>query len=571
MRSRYHLYILSIIALIATSCGTPAFRSDHPSLVAIDSLVLQYPDSACKLLAAIPSDSLQSDDQRAYHALLTTIAQYKAYYPITSDSIINIALNHYNHNGANPNKRMRSLLYKGCVMNEMGDTEAAMTYYKEAKRVCEPYDYFYEGFINMRIAELYQRALNDSIPLNLYQEALSNFRKAGNNHYTSLTLNFVGTSYILNNADSATHYIKESVRLSKVSNDSAMTFDGLASLCSLYYNNKQYEKVVGLAYELIYKYGRFARNRVCNDYIAISFAKSDAIDSAYSYFNAGLPAINIEDTISMYQATAEIALAKGTVDEYIEYNQKAVNMADSLLLANQAAILREVELKYEKEKEKVGYIANQKRQILIISCLGVGVLLAVCLILILRVKLRYARKEILEAFLQLNNMKKLIEQQTSENKKYLLQLNIQEEKLKKAACDASLVEESMKQLSQFIIVQEKTQFCINEILRYVFYNGRHKSEAIIADGMPIKVSDIFWQTLDEILAIKYCKLMQRLNNENILLSKTEKKVFALCAINMPNAIIRRILNYKSVQIVSNYRHKLATKILGEGHKLEEIL
>ncbi|MBQ0115915.1 MAG: hypothetical protein KBT10_08610, partial [Bacteroidales bacterium] len=96
-------YILAIVVAVASCTGGKV----SPRLVAIDSLIATDPDSACALLAAFPADSLAYGDNRPYHALLTTIADYKAYRPATSDSAISIALEHYDRSGADPDKRMR--------------------------------------------------------------------------------------------------------------------------------------------------------------------------------------------------------------------------------------------------------------------------------------------------------------------------------------------------------------------------------------------------------------------------------------------------------------------------------
>ena len=77
MRKMIHILCVALtVGLMMAGCG----RADNASLVAIDSLIVQNPDSAYQLLATMPADSLTSDDDRAYHALLTTIADYKAYH-----------------------------------------------------------------------------------------------------------------------------------------------------------------------------------------------------------------------------------------------------------------------------------------------------------------------------------------------------------------------------------------------------------------------------------------------------------------------------------------------------------
>lgn len=106
-KSKHYIFAILLMTCILVACGG---HGDRPGLVVLDSLILQDPDSACELLVAYPADSLPTTDDRAYHALLTTIADYKVYRPATTDSIINIAVNHYDHDRANQDHRMRSLL-----------------------------------------------------------------------------------------------------------------------------------------------------------------------------------------------------------------------------------------------------------------------------------------------------------------------------------------------------------------------------------------------------------------------------------------------------------------------------
>ncbi|MBR6431768.1 MAG: tetratricopeptide repeat protein, partial [Muribaculaceae bacterium] len=65
-----------IILLLLISCRQE--RAVSPRLVELDSLIAVAPDSAAAQLAAIPADSLINPENRAYHALLTTQAKYKA-------------------------------------------------------------------------------------------------------------------------------------------------------------------------------------------------------------------------------------------------------------------------------------------------------------------------------------------------------------------------------------------------------------------------------------------------------------------------------------------------------------
>ena len=81
--------------VLCQSCnnGTPRYDT---RLIHADSLLQEHePDSALLLLSAIDGATLRAANDRAYHALLLTQAQYRCYADITSDSTINVALDYY--------------------------------------------------------------------------------------------------------------------------------------------------------------------------------------------------------------------------------------------------------------------------------------------------------------------------------------------------------------------------------------------------------------------------------------------------------------------------------------------
>ena len=136
--------VIALTLLLLIGCHHN--RAVSPRLVELDSLIAVAPDSAAALLEAIPSDSLFDTENRAYHALLLTQARYKAYIPATSDSTINIALAHY-HDDGDYDRRIRSLIYKGCVMTELNQPDSAVYWFKAAETAASPSDHANLGHI----------------------------------------------------------------------------------------------------------------------------------------------------------------------------------------------------------------------------------------------------------------------------------------------------------------------------------------------------------------------------------------------------------------------------------------
>ena len=241
MKYLFHIVICAVMALAVVSCGSHA---DRASLVAIDSLIMLNPDSACELLAEYPADSLTTDDDRAYHALLTTIADYKAYRPATTDSAINIAVDHYDHGDAKTDHRMRSLLYKGCVMEELGDPEAAMRNLKEAQYACPDNDNFYMGYIHFRIGALFQDQFKSQNAIEHFKKASEYLRVAKDTLYYKTSIKNIGDLYCTINQDSASVYAQRCIELAKQTNDESLRLFGYTMKSRLHFYKEEWEKSI---------------------------------------------------------------------------------------------------------------------------------------------------------------------------------------------------------------------------------------------------------------------------------------------------------------------------------------
>ena len=563
-------------------------HADRASLVAIDSLILQDPDSACGMLAAYHADSLTTADDRAYHALLTTIADYKAYRPATTDSAINIAVNHYDHNGANPDRRMRSLLYKGCVMEELGDPEQAIEYYKRAETNCPADDYFNIGYINFRKALIYQSAYVDSIPTGCYKNAIQAFRTIGNKQYEAKALNSFGALFLYSNPDSALLLVKQSIRLAQEINDSLDIVNGYNSMCAVLYYKEAYEEITELAKQHLIPSPN-DNNRATYDKVSISFSKQGDLNAAKELLQVAPPACTVEDTISQLRALSELELASGDTQKYILYNSIAVDKSDSLLLAGQAGKIREAEARYDLAMMEVKHLSRQRQLILALALLTLIIAITLAVVYFQKRHIVQVRIENEEAQSQLAALSCHLSQIASENKKRVDELKAQEQQLHKLQDTILYLEdekheliarsevgqqleqtqETLKFTEKALAIQEKTRFCLDEILRLSYYSGKYKSDQVIDNDSILIMSPDFWDLLYEIVSLKHNNLFERLNKQASL-SDNEKKLIALCAISIPGAIIRRILNYKNIQVVTNHKRKIAKKITGTSNRIEDV-
>ncbi len=114
-KTQVFIPVLVVLVFVLGGCHGQSNRYD-PRLIAADSVLrMNNPDSALRLLDAIDGAKLSSAGDRAYHALLLTQAQYRCYVDITSDSMINVALDYYKQHEGEQEKLTRAYIYKGAV------------------------------------------------------------------------------------------------------------------------------------------------------------------------------------------------------------------------------------------------------------------------------------------------------------------------------------------------------------------------------------------------------------------------------------------------------------------------
>ena len=135
------------------------------------------PDSALQVLKTIPSPEKLSKEEYSLYALLMTQAMHRCGQKISSDSLIDIAVEYYSSHGTSDEKAS-AFLYKGYVLENLGKDNAAIYAYKQAEEAVKSakdlriHFLVYTGHINGRYAHYeqsvgyYKKALdlNLSVP-----------------------------------------------------------------------------------------------------------------------------------------------------------------------------------------------------------------------------------------------------------------------------------------------------------------------------------------------------------------------------------------------------------------------
>ena len=129
------LIIIVIIAATAAALSLGIYQKRthqiNASLLQIEQLMYERPDSAWKILQHMPSISQLRKEEQALHALLFTQAQYKNYIPVKSDSLLQIAEAYYRTSSDSLHKAW-TLFYLAQYYRDSDEKEKALSYFQQA-------------------------------------------------------------------------------------------------------------------------------------------------------------------------------------------------------------------------------------------------------------------------------------------------------------------------------------------------------------------------------------------------------------------------------------------------------
>ena len=400
MKAKRIIISLPLMTLLALAMMVGGCEKQQPydsRLVVVDSIMRQDPDSALALLKNMNSADLATAGDQAYYALLLTQARYRCYVVATSDSTINTALDYYRHHDNEREKLTRAYIYKGAVMEELGDPKAALNNYQEAKSVVAPDDLFNQGYIRLRLGNIYRDNLAaDTVDITLLKQALYYFKQIPDSFYILTCQNSIGSSYVGINQDSALLYLEQAQMLAK-----QLHQDGMEETCLRYLADL---KMFSDNAEDVEMAKRIALSQVNKDkkpedelthfllIAAYTLARQDKPDSATYYINQ-VRDNKLSDGLRVldYNCLAEIARSRGDIKGYQYYYKHCVQLSDSISNNDMQHQLRELELKYDNEALK--YKALKYRTNWQLSLLGALLLLSVLTIALMMVSRKSAQRK----------------------------------------------------------------------------------------------------------------------------------------------------------------------------------
>ncbi len=371
MRSRNIAFtaLIVVLALALACCNGGSDTATMRELSAIDSLLSkarQYELAQQRLDSLQPGGFNQAE--RAYYSLLLTQSHYKNYIDDTTDAVINVAVDYYEHHG-DREKYPRSLLYRGCVYQVMSDAEKAIASYKDAENAAEDGDLENKAFAKLRLATLYADNSNYAdLKIRKYKEALDLYNQLGDKHYQIVCLTDMGGYYrsLPDKRDSALYYINQAIQLSEAEHENWFLFQNLYQRAEMYcLLTKEYDKARVDILKAIAA-GKDEIDHPRAHYVAAeTYLNLGRPDSALYYLNhvpaSGMMSNHTSDTVMYCRLMSEIAKANKDWNQFTTYYERANEMADSILVANVNKNYLAIEKKYDIQLEELKKVKSESR------------------------------------------------------------------------------------------------------------------------------------------------------------------------------------------------------------------
>ncbi|MGM9828878.1 MAG: hypothetical protein ACI30C_02440 [Muribaculaceae bacterium] len=565
------LYILIFLGLSVAGCR--GGRSYDSRLAAADSLVASQPDSALRILRGVGFDSMCSDADRAYFALLLTQAKYKCDETITSTDTIDIAVDYFS-GGEDADKRLRSLIYRGASFADMGEITAAMEAYKQAEAAASPDDYENLGYINLRMANLYQRVYSDGREyIDKYRKSLHYYELCGNKHYQIVCTSRLGAVYRPEIMDSAYYFINKSIELAKLQSDSAWYFLNLESLAGYYMIEKQYDKQKDIAL-FVFNNGR---KFVADEHIYIlsrAYLNLEMLDSAEYYleFADGNGQLD-ENFVSRLMTMKLVALARNDYKSAYKYSEMDMKISDSItsVIKNSLAA---VESSVEIERQRVAYEQSKNNMIIILAVLIVAVLLLLLALLLLKLRNKSESLRLMTLIQELKNDYSKATSSIEENKALIESITAEVENnrsiisnYEKCFDRSDFVDSSIGDAFDIQLEQINTVIKILDNINNIPTNKLQQQlkKALFTHTGTKQITQFI-----NLVNYKHNNAINRIKEEYPSLDEKDIQLITLMYLGFPNSYICFFLGYTNRQSVINRRRNIVEK-LGINETLQSFI
>ena len=423
-REKNILFILTILLLLACTACYRSTRHVTEHLSQAEGLIWAAPDSALHILESISTSRHLTGKEQADYALLLSLAQYRCYIPVSSDSLINLAIEYYKDKN-DADKKGAAFYVKGCILEEYTkDIPNALLAYKEAE-MCIPdmNEKRYVARIYSSLGYINKKSFHFDPAKEYYQKALqANIDGKDTVAYASNLLNLSTLYYTLHQADSANRCINTLIDIADSLND----LDLQVKIYNNIANRKIFEKNYAEAEKYLIHAIRLSSPHFPDKLslgLANLYAYTGQKEKADSLFTHLLSCPDLLVRSNSYLDLLNYFLTSHPKER--SYLNHYIALTDSIYKENRAEEVGKIQQKYDNE---VLARTNDQLYFKWILTSVVGSLICIIAVTFLQKKWRKAnalQKQIEE----LEEKKKVLTSSSQENERYVIQISEMESQI----------------------------------------------------------------------------------------------------------------------------------------------
>ena len=396
------LYTITVLLLLCiTACQKQSFMADK--LLQAEALMNEHPDSALNLLKGIVQPELQTQEHRARYALLYSQALDKNYIDLTSDSLINIAVDYYKDRD-DVRAKFLSYYYQGRIYTNANNlTQATLAYLEAEQLVDELGDDYAAGLLYEQIGLIYRSYYDFPKSLQAYQQAIEHYTKA--NRPFHKIYNMFSASGIYRNTqkeDAAYQTLKTALAESRKLNDQSLIKSCINNLIVVCIDLERWEEATQWYQEYQKNNSRNYPTVAFYGYIARLHAKNKNFKEAFMLLDETWKKTkSLQDSINLFHAESQVHQMNGSWEESYRSMAKSISHQNKVIRKSlQQPVLTAQNNFLNQELEHKEYRLRMEKYV---RLLGFVILLLVSVIVI--------------AFLRKRFQKRLKEQHTLHEKK----------------------------------------------------------------------------------------------------------------------------------------------------------
>ena len=393
-----HILYIGIILLLL---GITGCRKHYPvadKLLQAEAVMNEYPDSALNLLKGIAQPELHTQAHHARYALLYSQALDKNYIDLTSDSLINLAVDYYKDRD-DVRAKFFSYYYLGRIYTNANNlTQATLAYMEAEQLVDELGDDYAVGLLYKQIGLVYKSYYDFPKSLQAHQQAIEHFTKANKPIHkiqAKLTLSTVYRN--LNEKEKSYKVLQNALMESQNLNDWSLIKSCINNLIAVCIDLEKWEEATKWHQEYQKNDSRNYPTIAFYGYIARLHAKNRNFEEAFMLLDETWKKTkSLQDSINLYYAESQVHQMNGSWEEAYRSIEKSVSHQNKIVRKSlQQPVLTTQNNFLNQELELQKYKAQSEKQMRIIGVV-LTIFLAVAAVYAVSVYIKRQREKYLK-------------------------------------------------------------------------------------------------------------------------------------------------------------------------------